>query len=47
MMGATCILSEHEAEKDRKELVVRLGVTEGGQSVLNAGADNPDDAGEA
>ena len=47
MMGATCVLSEHEAEKDRKQLVVRLGVTEGSQSVLNASADDPDDAGEA
>ena len=47
MMGVTCVLSEHEAEKDHKESVVRFGVTEGGQSVLNASADDPDDAGEA
>ena len=45
MGNLASVLSEHEAEEDLKELVVKLGVTDGSQFVLNAHADDADDIG--
>ncbi|KAN0076799.1 hypothetical protein V8E55_010654 [Tylopilus felleus] len=45
MGNLASVLSEHKAEEDLKELVVKLGVTDGSQSVLNARADDTDDVG--